>query len=274
MEELKATETDLYQALELLETYYLIERDDMGWYKITISGIDKYEGALPPSAVSKRVEQRKIVLQALHDIYKITPLKLIDNNELSSKCGIDDFTELWGIVYYLERKGLVELEVFLGKNFNVRLTASGYQSFQENVYDKSLEMVGAYRILFQLENRLRKFVERKLRDKYGPEWWEKGISQSVRNKVDQRKKEEASIGWQVSETGSNLEYLLFEHLETIITNNWNEVFQPIFGDQHRISLKLKELETLRHAIAHTRTLSRDGFTRLEQYSSDIETLTG
>jgi hypothetical protein len=87
------------------------------------------------------------------------------------------------------------------------------------------------------------------------------------------KADETSMAWTVAIAKSNTEYLLFEHLNGIITNNWKDVFEPIFKDQHKIQLPLRELESLRNAIAHTRTLSADGTTRLEQYSTDIFNMT-
>ena len=55
--------------------------------------------------------------------------------------------------------------------------------------------------------------------------------------------------------------------------DWKDVFEPIFKDQHKIHLSLIELESLRNAIAHTRTLPVDGMTRLEQYNKDIFNMT-
>jgi hypothetical protein len=43
---------------------------------------------------------------------------------------------------------------------------------------------------------------------------------------------------------SNTEYLLFDHLQKIIMTNWIDVFQPLFGEQGEISLRLKELESI------------------------------
>jgi hypothetical protein len=80
---------------------------------------------------------------------------------------------------------------------------------------------------------------------------------------------ERSLGWQVSEVNSNTEYLLFEHLQKIIMTNWIDVFWPLFGEQGKISLHLKELESIRNLIAHTRRLSLDGMNRLQQYSQGL-----
>jgi len=109
--------------------------------------------------------------------------------------------------------------------------------------------------------------------KYGSDWWNIGVSKGLKDKADEMKKAELKVGWEVSSTKTNLEYLSFEHLQKLINNNWKDVFENVFGSQDKIALKLNELETIRNAIAHTRTLSDDGMQRLEQYSQDIFNLT-
>jgi hypothetical protein len=83
------------------------------------------------------------------------------------------------------------------------------------------------------------------------------------------KLDELSLDWKINRPNGDTEYLLFEYLEKIITKNWEEVFEEFFHDQQKIILKLKELESIRNSIAHTRMLSYDGIIRLEQYSQDL-----
>ena len=128
------------------------------------------------------------------------------------------------------------------------------------------------RILSIVENHLRKFIETKLIDSYGADWWEKGISNSLRNQADKKKRDEQQQGWKVSVIESNLEYLSFTDLSKIIINNWSDIFKPIFSDQSKIVLPLNGLEEIRNAIAHTRTLTDDAMNRLEQYCGDISNL--
>jgi hypothetical protein len=134
-------------------------------------------------------------------------------------------------------------------------------------------MKNAYAMLFNIENHLRDFLELKLSTKLGSDWWNLGIPKGIRDKVDQMKRDENNIGWKVTNTRGNIEFLSFEHIQKIIANNWNDVFEPIFQDQNKIILKLTELEIIRNAIAHTRTLSDEGMKRLEQYAQDILNLT-
>lgn len=274
VEDLKADPNDVIHALEILEGAYLIEKGNSIWYRITDVGIDRYEEALPPSRVSRRVAQRRIVIEKLAEVYKQNPRQMIVSDELAKITGIPEYNELWANVMYLKKKGIVDVTSFAGSRFDSKLTAAGYQSLQKNEYSTSLAMSNAYKILFELENHLRQFIQSKLTEKFGADWWEKGVSSGLRAKSDQRHKDESALGWDVSVTQSNMEYLWFENLINIITGNWKDVFESVFKDQEKIVLKLKELETLRHAIAHTRTLSDDAISRLEQYSGDIYNMTG
>jgi hypothetical protein len=149
------------------------------------------------------------------------------------------------------------------------LSALGFQAFQDTVTDNADIMTSAYRTLFRLENFLRQFIESQMRAKYGSDWWDKHVSAAVKAKVDEMRQHEHSMSWQVSEVNSNTEYLLFDHLQKIIMINWIDVFRPLFGEQAKIDLRLKELESIRNSIAHARRLSLDGMNRLEQYSQDL-----
>ena len=134
-------------------------------------------------------------------------------------------------------------------------------------------MKNAYAILFNLENHLRDFLELQMSAKLGSDWWNLGVPKGIKERVNQMREDERKVGWEVTTLVGNSQFLSFEHIQKIIVNNWNDVFRTIFQDQNKIILKLTELEIIRNAIAHTRTLSEAGMQRLEQYSQDIINLT-
>ena len=156
------------------------------------------------------------------------------------------------VVEYLKEKGLVNLQSWSGGSFHIKITALGFQSLQDLTTDNAIVMGIAYKILFSLENRLRQFIESRMRAKHGPEWWTKHVSGNLKKNADDMRETEDSLGWHVSAANSNMEYLLFEDLGKIIIVNWKEVFEQVFHNQQRIILRLKELESMRNSIAHTR----------------------
>jgi Swt1-like HEPN len=90
--------------------------------------------------------------------------------------------------------------------------------------------------------------------------------------VDKLISDESSLGWQISETNNDTEYLRFGHIGNIIFRNWNDCFEQSFHDQIKITSKLDELGKIRNSIAHTRMLSQEGSKRLEMYSQEIENM--
>jgi hypothetical protein len=107
----------------------------------------------------------------------------------------------------------------------------------------------------------------------GLDWWEKQVSSKIKKAVDNLKQSESNLNWKVSVSENVTGYLLFKHLELIITTNW-DVFKSVFHSQRRIAHRLGELEGMRNSVAHTRLLSQDGMDRLDKYSRDILNMVG
>jgi hypothetical protein len=193
-----------------------------------------------------------MVLEVLVKLYNQDTHRWMESEELMNLVHINDLNYLLGIVVYLERKGSVNLQQFSGGTFLIKLTALGFQTLQNAISDAALVMSSAYRILFVLENRLRQLIQSTMRSKYGSDWWNNHISDGIKRKVDDMRRDELVLGWQVSASNNNSEYLHFDHLEKVITTNWKGVFEPLFQDQQKIALRLKELfiiSTLEIAIS-------------------------
>ena len=84
---------EISKAVQLLENEYLIENNE-GWYRVTHSGIDKYEDVLPASTIIKRTTERKIILQFLKDIYDQDTSLNADMPEILEKIQSDNRDEL------------------------------------------------------------------------------------------------------------------------------------------------------------------------------------
>ncbi|MGI0034806.1 MAG: hypothetical protein ACRD98_02915, partial [Nitrososphaera sp.] len=57
-------------------------------------------------------------------------------------------------------------------------------------------------------------------------------------------------------------------------DNWRVAFKEVFVDEEVISAKLKEIDPIRNAIAHSREISKDQFKRLELHATDINRSVG
>ncbi len=129
----------------------------------------------------------------------------------------------------------------------------------------------AYELLRQLEESLRKLIEKTL-SSISSDWWIERVPGDVRtNAEDRKQKNDRQWPWL---TGTNLHpiyYVDFPDYVKIIRkkDNWRDVFVRVFKDEESISVKLREVEPIRNAVAHARPLPRNGLERLRINSKDI-----
>lgn len=262
---------EIAKIIAKLESNYLIELDRSS-YKIIMSGIEKFESIANPTEVNINITERQIILSELKNEYDVDINTKLNHEDLGQRINSQDRMHLLGQINYLKQKGFVDLDLALGGNFEIKLNAQGTGAVENINYGIAEYNENEYKMLYLLENHLRKFIERKLRERYRATWWTDGILQSLQNKANDRKTDEQSNSWEVSVTSSDLEYLEFPDLGRIIVNQW-VIFESIFSTQNTITTKLNELEKIRNAIAHTRTLSEDSFSRMNIYSKEIFKIT-
>jgi hypothetical protein len=129
----------------------------------------------------------------------------------------------------------------------------------------------AYELLRQLEESLRKLIEKTL-SSISSDWWIERVPGDVKtNAEDRKQKNDRQWPWL---TGTNLHpiyYVDFPDYVKIIRkkDNWHDVFVRVFKDEESISVKLREVEPIRNAVAHARPLPRNGLERLRINSKDI-----
>jgi hypothetical protein len=208
-------ENQINQAIGFLESEGLTYKNNPRRYVVTTYGIDKREEKFPPATLAVKKQERRRILEVLVEAYQRDVYELMNNDTLVEKIQRTDMNYLAGTLVYLEQSGFVYLEWYI-PIFFIRLAAKGFESLQDNIGDNSMFMVIAYRSLFNLENYMRKFIETKLKSVYGTDWWDKGVSQSIRDGADNRRQAEIDAGWKVSETNLVTEYLDFKDLERVI----------------------------------------------------------
>ena len=138
-----------------------------------------------------------------------------------------------------------------------------------SVDSRSKQMLRAYATLRALENKLREFIDFKLRLSFGDKWWQTQTAKGVRDSADRARAKELASSWQSIQTDADIYYADFSHLKSIISrsDNW-PFFEPSFVDQS-VVFKLGELEVVRNIIAHNRSLSDIELRRLELYTHDV-----
>ena len=141
--------------------------------------------------------------------------------------------------------------------------------FPEDIKRKAQEMGEAYIYLYCIENSLRLFIEKILKQDYGENYFNKiVIPTSVKNTIESRKKQQEKNKWLPLRGDSDFFYLDFKELGTIISNNWQN-FKIYFPDQAWINTKINELGDCRNLIAHNSYINQNEKDLIRLYFNNI-----
>mgnify|MGYP001093293494 CR=1 FL=1 len=143
----------------------------------------------------------------------------------------------------------------------------GFPCFGENV-----EVSDAYQLLKALESTLREFIQSKLNAVFGQNWWNRCVPKEVRERANERKsRNEMLYPWYIQEDLPPIYYISFSDYARIISsdNNWNQVFGEVFKDKLFILARLRELEPIRNAIAHSQDIEHKNVQKLKLYCEEI-----
>lgn len=119
----------------------------------------------------------------------------------------------------------------------------------EDIRTKGYQMAEAYTYLYSVENSLRLFIEKVAKEKYGDGYFSQlTIPRSLQHTISERQKNDESNKW-LSVRGTELFYLDFKDLRSVINNNW-DIFKEYFPSQDFILPKLSDMAECRNKIAH------------------------
>ena len=124
------------------------------------------------------------------------------------------------------------------------------QILPDNIKQKGREMAEVYLYLYCVENSLRLFIEKVAKDKWGENYFSQlHPNKDIVKSISQRKQQENKNKWLPLRGDSEIFYLDFKDLGTIIQNNWN-LFRSYFPNQSWILTKINELAECRNLVAH------------------------
>ena len=203
------------------------------------------------------------ILNVLLGVYGGPHEAMMDEDILaiSLDCHID---ALLKPLQYLEDSGLIFPRSGPNRIYGLRITPKGIEKL-ENLDDSNLE---AYRLLKNLENRIRQFIEKELSE-INRNWWKQLIPSDVKQNAEEKKdKDENRKNWKF-EKQALINYINFTDFAKVLTqkNNWKEIFQYVFRDK-KIDAQLKEIEPIRNAISHSRDLDPLEGRQLKFYSEE------
>ena len=119
-----------------------------------------------------------------------------------------------------------------------------------DITEKGKQMAEVYLYLYAVENYLRLFVAKVCTKIHGDDFFNKlNIPKSISNSIVVRRNQEEKNQWVSIRGASELFYLDFKEIGTLIQNNW-DIFKSYFPDPSWISSKIDELGNCRNLVAH------------------------
>ena len=123
------------------------------------------------------------------------------------------------------------------------------------------KMASVYIAIASFENSARKFIQDRLLEKKGADWWVKCVSKEIRGEAEKRKNDEDQIRWHGARGSSMIFYTQMGDLPTIIQNNF-EFFEDYIESVGWARQIFKALERSRNVIMHSGELSMNDIERV------------
>ena len=138
------------------------------------------------------------------------------------------------------------------------------------------ENKAAYGLLYEIEVVLRELLIEVLADVCGPLWWKQRLPSDVLQKFRNGRDYERNTAWIHTVPHHPIYYVDFPDLRKVIerSDNWTDVFKPIFGDAVVLSGTLRELEPIRNKVAHNRKVTIGDVRVVEASCHKISALIG
>jgi len=173
---------------------------------------------------------------------------------------------IFGMKNQMLEASLTKLEndgIELGHKSTLKLQERVDSELFELEIRKSAKMMADFYVIYYcLENSIRKMIHDVLLEKYGSNWWNDKIPETIRKDAASKQTEEINYGIDVKNIDDLLGYTFFGDLITIIESNWVD-FSSYIRDKISMRHKLSQISKSRNIIAHSRELTKDEVVRLE-----------
>ncbi len=122
-------------------------------------------------------------------------------------------------------------------------------------------MAAVYAAIATFEVTTRRFIVKVLREAYGEEWWEKGVSEKIRNFATSRRDDEERTRWHGRRGTELLDYTELGHLPQILQQNW-QLFEDYIPRADWATAIFATLERSRNVIMHSGVLDTEDIERV------------
>lgn len=135
-----------------------------------------------------------------------------------------------------------------------------YPQFGAAIRSEATAMARHYEIFYCLERSFRQLVRERMDSQHGAGWWATNVTQSIRDEVAKRRKEEFE-GGVTPRSSEDIDYTTFGELGQIVRENWDD-FGDTLNNERAFGILMKRLQLLRGPIAHCTPLAPDEVERL------------
>lgn len=139
--------------------------------------------------------------------------------------------------------------------------AVALDALDDELVARASRMAIVYAAVCAFENAARRLVSDVLLEKLGEDWWEKGVSQSIRRRAESRRSEEEKIKWHGQRGDALINYTELGDLTSAIRNNWPH-FEPHVPSIEWAASIFAVVERSRNVIMHSGELSLEDVTRV------------
>jgi hypothetical protein len=149
-----------------------------------------------------------------------------------------------------------------------------FELLDQRFVSRAREMAMVYSAIAAFENAVRHFIEKRLLEEVGEDWWKTCVPEKRREKAESRRDEEDKIRWHAKRGVSLIEYTEVEDLKAILVTQ-QDIFLPII--QQPIEWAKHILDTVEHSrniIMHSGSLEREDVERLAMAMRDWLTQIG
>ncbi len=95
------------------------------------------------------------------------------------------------------------------REVEARLMEEALAPFSIDIRNEALQMARLYALLYCFENAVRQLVKERLVEKYGLDWWNKGVPQSVQKFAEERQKAAVQDSWIEGQKTELLQFVEF-----------------------------------------------------------------
>ena len=160
----------------------------------------------------------------------------------------------------LDRDGRINRQI-LGLNDQEIAKSVGLHLLDDVLVENSQKMAIVYTAIAAFENSVRDFVKTALIDKYQADWWEKGFSNTTRERAEKRIEDEQKTKWHTQRGRDPINYTTFGDLKNAMRTNW-DAFEDAITSLEWAGGIFDAIERSRNVIMHSGVLDPEDIARL------------